>query len=196
MNGSRSILILTLFSVFVSGCRQTMVSGIEAARPEEERVVWDDSVYCFNGRSIVWKDGLCGMVGENGRILCAPVYDEIEFLNFDVALLSRYGTWYLATKDGRIMAENSDRKMLEAGHEAIFEAVSRSDRVYWDDILEKYEAFCSACIDARMSAGSIGTVISLRDGLNAELDNARGHMTPEQIRRFQDIRERYNCLFQ
>ena len=191
MTGIHRISSLLLLLTFLLGCRQAPAPPPLEPQAEDIVPVWDDSVYCFNGRAIVCKDGLFGIVSTDGELVCPPVYDAIEFLNFDVALLSRYGTWFLATKDGRMMAENNDRAKLETGYEDLFDAVTRSDRVFWDGILDQYEAFCNACIDARLSSGAIGQVVSLREGIRAEMENARGRMTPLQKERFLEIRNRY-----
>ena len=70
-------------------------------------------VYCFNQRYIVSESGKYGMTDQQKKEILPIVYDGISFLTDDIALLSRYGSFMLSDKWGRIFAESSSRKELE-----------------------------------------------------------------------------------
>ena len=96
----RTYLLLFFSLPVVHSCQ----AGQVRSEMQETDVFYDDTVYCFNQRSIVTLGSQKGLIDENGTRILAPEWDSIEFLDDEVALLGRSGLWYLCTRDGRFFA--------------------------------------------------------------------------------------------
>jgi len=85
----RLIVIALVFTGLAHSCTNRNAS--EVAEKENQKISYDDSVYCFNGRWRIISNGLEGLSDGNGNVLIEPLYDEIYFLNDNIAVLERSG---------------------------------------------------------------------------------------------------------
>lgn len=171
-------------------CRQASPNSLTSATKD-----YDDSVYCFNMRSIVSRDGLKGITDTEGNILLPLEWDSIEFLDDDVALLSRSGLWYLSTKNGRIFGQGDNASELEASFKETFALMQEDDMRYWDHVLDQLEALSYACI-ANAHKGMNESILSERNKLQLLLDEAPGTaMNKAQEKRLGAIESEFSSLY-
>jgi len=159
-----------------------------------EKTVYEDSVYCFNQRSIVTLGGQKGMVGEGGEVILVPEWDAIEFLDDDVAMLQKSGLFYLCTRDGRIFAESPEVESLERSFRQRLAETLDADLLSWDRVLDQLEVLCDACLACggrRPDAQIIHEDTVLRE----YLDDATGAMTQEQKMRLERIGRKFDSLY-
>lgn len=155
---------------------------------------YDDTLYCFNQRYIVHLGGKAGIIDQNGSVCLKPEWDSAEFLDDDVALLSRSGVFYLATKDGRVFAESSS--VLELiGHvdELLLKAMDDEVR-HWDSILDALEELCDACLISR-SRKVDDNILRAHQALQDKLKGASGSMTTIQQERLEEIVTRFQTFY-
>lgn len=182
------------YSVFFAlvlsvGCSQIRRPG----QAETPVVHYEDSVYCFNGRSIVSSGGLWGLVDQTGQVILEPEWDSIEFMDDDVALLRRDGLYYLCTRDGRFFAENTDAGMLEGSYRELLSAMEYEDLLKWDRVLDRLEALCDACIASR-GIRPDRKVLEEKTALQSELAAASGRMSSHQESRLEQIVAKFNSF--
>ena len=159
-----------------------------------ERVVYEDSVYCFNQRSIVTFEGKKGVVGEQGELILAPEWDAIEFLDDEVALLQKSGLYYLCTRDGRIFAESHEMESLERSFRQRLAEMHDADVLSWNRVLDQLEVLCDACLacDGRKPDSQL---IHEDTVLREYLNNATGAMNQEQKLRLERIGKKFDSLY-
>ena len=155
--------------------------------------VYDDSLYFFNGRYRVTKDGRAGLIDTEGNVLLKPEYDSIEFLSDDIALAGKGSDWWLVTRDGRIFLSGQDADALCDVAQDEYDRMLGQDRAYWDAVLDSLEGLCEAClrIKGRKLQGEMDA-IGRYENLKSMLSAPRGSMTPQQERRLGLIEETFN----
>ena len=160
-----------------------------------ENTAYEDSVYCFNRRSIVTLGGLKGIVDDSGNTVLRPEWDSAEFLDDDVALLSKEGLWYLCTRDGRVFASSASPEELEETHSERLEALLEADILYWDNVLDRLQALCDACISAHGGKRD-ENVIRENSALRHLLEEAPGgSMTGSQQERLDRIEREFKSMY-
>lgn len=176
--------------LLLAGCNHTpAVSGTD-----EPRIHYDDSIYCFNGRSIVSLNGLWGLVDIKGTYILEPEWDAIEFLSDDVALLRRTGLYYLCTRDGRVFAENTDPDILESSYQTFLTEMEYADRQRWDKVLDRLESLCDACI-AGTARRPDSRILQEKAALESELTGISGQMSKQQDERLKQIVDKFNAYY-
>ena len=184
-----------LFALTVSYLVSCMNAGPDVQTPVQEPVTYEDTVYCFNQRSVVSLEGKKGLIDTEGQVVLEPEWDSIEFLDDEVALLSRFGIWYLCTKDGRLFAETSDPGILESSFRALLAEMQDKDSKYWDDILDRLEDLSEACINSR-SKRPDARILRERALLSELLSSGiRGKMSASQTERLDKIVLKFNSLY-
>lgn len=156
-------------------------------------VEYSDTAYCFNGRYIVTAAAGKGIMDENGRIVIDAGYDDIEFLNDDVALLTDSGVFWLATRDGRFFAEDTDPEALVLYYSDLYEGMLRSDALYWDEILDALDRLCDVCIGIKGKRLAENTEsVRTFESLKSKLDGNHGRMSETQRIRLEEIEKRFH----
>ena len=176
--------------LFLVGCQDHPA----IPRVVPQKLVYEDSVYCFNQRSIVTVAGQKGVVDTTGEVVLAPEWDAIEFLDDDVALLQKSGLFYLSTRDGRIFAESLDAESLERSFRQRLSETLDADLLSWDRVLDQLDALCEACVacDGRRPDAQI---IHANSVLQECLNKTSGTMNPEQTERLEQIRKKFVSLY-
>ena len=103
---------------------------LACARSQEtapEAQAYEDSVYCFNQRSIVSAGGLYGMTDTSGTRILPLAYTSLEFLSDEVALGRREGRWYLLTRDGETVRQGDSRRVADDWEAAYESWLQRRD---------------------------------------------------------------------
>ncbi len=155
---------------------------------------YDDTLYCFNQRSIVHLGGKAGIIDDNGNVCLKPEWDSAEFLNDDVALLSRGGVFYLSTKDGRVFAESASvLELIGNSDELLLRAMDDEVR-HWDSILDALEELCNVCLSSR-SRKVDDAILSAHQILEERLQGASGSMTTIQQERLEEIVTRFQTFY-
>lgn len=177
-------------SVWLAAC-----SGPSSRTPADTACTpYDDSVYCFNGRVIVSSEGRKGLVDTLGHVILSPEWEDIVFLDDDVALLGRAGLSCLCTADGRIFAESGDREALEEDYIRLFSEMKDADYRQWDRVLDQLEALCDACLAAK--PGHVDErVLKEKAALVPLLEGIQGHMSEDQETRLVHIEDRFTALY-
>lgn len=191
MTGKRLYRLEWGLALLLSGCRFS--PAVE--EPVPERVPYEDSVYCFNQRSIVTLAGRKGMVGASGETILAPEWDDIEFLDDDIALLRRDDLFYLCTRNGRFFAESSDAALLEQSFRQRLADILDADMRSWDRVLDQLEALCEACLSCENRHPN-ARVIRENTRMQDCLQSVSGEMTPEQKERLAQIEKKFATLYQ
>lgn len=158
-----------------------------------EAVAFEDTVYCFNQRSIVTLDGRKGLIDDSGNIVLAPEWDSVEFLDDEVALLSRAGLWYLCTRDGRIFADGLEVSVLESSFRERLVAMRDQDYRYWESVIARIETLGAACLASsrrHLDEQAVREYAALQDLLKSRV----GTMTRDQQGRLSGIEERFLSL--
>ena len=155
---------------------------------------YDDSVYCFNGCYVVSREGRLGVIDSSGRQILAPEWDTAEFLEDDIALLSRHGVYYLSTDTGRIFAESADPEMLEKEARMRLNEVLYADYQAWNEVLDQLESLSQACL-AGQGKRPGQRIVQARERLLKSLSHVSGTMTPEQESRLDAIVNHFSTLY-
>lgn len=153
---------------------------------------------CFNGREIVQQGGLYGLVKESGEPVLPSEYDAIEFLDNDIALLTRGSSCYLSDKNGRILAEGTQTDSLRGHWTLLVEEVLEEDRRSWEEVVQSYETLCKACKakrGQRLSRREFSSLQALRDAVSRNLRQATGSPTPSQKARLESLSADYRRAF-
>lgn len=162
--------------------------------PAPEALAYEDSVYCFNQRSIVSARGLFGMTDTSGVRILPLSYTSLEFLSDEVALGECEGRWYLLTKDGETVRQGDSRALAD-DWEAAYEAWLQRRDSFWDVALDRYESLCHTCIALALSpdpdAGEVSEAISQLEWLRTYLTGADSKMPPTHRERFRALAARY-----
>lgn len=178
-----------LVALSAVSCRRSVAPS--ASQP----VAYEDSVYCFNQRSIVSAGGLYGMVDKEGNRILPLGYQSLEFLSDEVALGCLDGRWQLLTRDGEIIREGPDRSLSDAYAQAYESWLQRREN-FWNVALDKYEDLCNTCIALRLSghprSAEVSEAVSRLEWLRHYLQGADASMPPAQAERFRELSLRYN----
>lgn len=187
-------LLPFLLLPFCLSCRGGR-TDVPAAVQEHPVVAYEDTVYCFNQRSIVSAGGLKGVIDDDGQVILSPEWDSIEFLSDEVALLSRSGLWYLCTRDGRLFAESGNPSDLETSFRERLAEMQDLDLAYWDAVLDQLDQLRAACLQAssRRVDARIRQERARLDGLLA--DAGRGSMSRAQLDRLGQILSDFNSMY-
>jgi len=161
-------------------------SSSEVSQEEVSCISYEDSTYCFNGRWKIFSNGLEGLSDGQGNVLVEPLFNEIYFINDDIALLERSGLFYLANRDGRVFAEGTDKADLEASASKRYEQMLSEDLFFWDEILDDLESLGRECLSGGHKSRE------MYESLKERLSNAQGYMTESQICRFESIVENFH----
>ena len=151
-------------------------------------------MYCFNQRSIVQLQGKKGLVDVGGRQILAPEWHSIEFLDDEVALLSRSGKWFLCTRDGRLFAEGEDKALLEESFRARLDRMRDVDYRFWEEVLTKLDALGEACLSSKSRRPDAQLRNSYAELLEI-LERRSGEMSKEQKERFEQIVSDFNANY-
>ena len=154
---------------------------------------YDDTIYCFNQRSIVHKDGRAGIVDDLGHPILAPEWESIEFLDDEIALLSREGEYLLCTRDGRIYAQSDSAEALEIDYRERLDTAIEDDIRSWDSVLDKLDFLCTDCL-RRGRRRPDQLVKEAYSQFQQALSEASGQMTQSQQERFEEIVRRFNTF--
>lgn len=180
------VLPICLLFLFCVSCRDA--KSLPEAPPAA--VVYEDTVYCFNQRSIVTLDGRKGLIDDSGACILAPEWDSVEFLDDEVALLSRSGLWYLCTRDGRIFADGLEKSVLEDTFREHLAEMHDQDYLYWESVLDQVEALGDAALASprwRLDDRAVRAYAALQDLLKSSV----GTMTRDQQERLSRLEERF-----
>jgi len=153
---------------------------------------------CFNGCSIVLQGGQYGLVSDDGEEVLPPVYDVIEFLDSEVALLSQKGEYSLCTRQGRILKTGESEETFRATWPSILEEVQEADRRTWEEVLQNYELLCRRCKASRgkrLTRKEFGALKMLQDKVMASLQQATGVPTASQKARLEALSTEYRRAF-
>ncbi|MBR6465672.1 MAG: hypothetical protein IKS82_04475 [Bacteroidales bacterium] len=160
-------------------------SGIVSAQSRQE-------IYCFNQRYICSEGGKFGMLDKQKKEVLPMVYDGISFLTDDIAILSRYGSFLLCDRWGRIFAESSSEEDLEERCQDLYDQVLEEDRLYWEKVLEAYIEFRDSCLRLRGKPNALSQLLPLKQKIGELLSLSRGRMTEDQMARFKSITDGYS----
>ncbi|MBQ9888737.1 MAG: protein kinase [Bacteroidales bacterium] len=162
------------------------LAGIKG--PDASGFRLEDTLDCLNGRFIVSSEGRKGLMDSTGRIILEPVWEEIEFLSEDVAMLSRGGFLQLCGPDGRVFAESTDKKKLMGAFQSLYEKSLFEDMRRWDEVISCLDSLSLACLSDETKEE-----VPLRfEDFRRRLESASGSITKNQALRISEIEERYN----
>ncbi|MBQ9410368.1 MAG: WG repeat-containing protein [Bacteroidales bacterium] len=153
---------------------------------------------CFNGREIVLRDGLYGLETETGETVLPTIYNSIEFLDNDIALLSQGEKSFLCTRAGRILAAGNNTDSLRLVYPEIEARALEDDRISWEKVLDRYRLLCRACKSKRgqrLSRKEYRELQVLNSSVREALDEATGVPTITQKSRLEAISEDYRRAF-
>lgn len=154
---------------------------------------YDDTVYCFNQRSIVYRDSLAGIIDDSGRLIIPTEWDTIEFLDDEIALLSRAGDYFLCTRDGRIFCQSDSAEELESNYRERLAITIENDIRTWDAVLDKLDQLCTDCLRRGKRRPDHQVKEAYRQ-FQETLSEASGQMTSAQQERFEEIVRRFNTF--
>lgn len=164
---------------------------------DAETVSYDEEWYGFNGRTIVRKDSLYGVLDEERRTVLPVVYDAAEFLSDDVLLVNRLGSWLLADRSGRVFEEGPDAAVLRENWQVLYEQALDADRERWDSVLDRFEELCrqgALLRSGHPSAAEMTAFDLLQQELISYLDDTSGRPDEQQQLRFERLVEAYAGL--
>lgn len=131
--------------------------------------------------------GKYGMTDQQKKEIFPMVYDDISFLTDDIALLSRFGSFMLSDKWGRIFAESSSRKELESNFQELYDQVLSDDYSYWEDVIREFETFADKCCKAKKLLNPDSFLLPYRQKIEDLLKMKRGRMTEDQLLRLKTL---------
>lgn len=188
MSGKRSIsLALTFIATLCAmSCRNAAGEHYAPAEDSVPAAVYDTSIYCFNGTSIVMSGGKWGIIDTSGTVILPVVYDHVAYITDDIAEAGEGDIHYLADIHGNILAEarssgNLDEDALAAWAETVTTRLEKS----WDHILDMYEELAQLCSDKDADEKSVQ---AKADEIKLALDEIQGSMSKSQRARFDMIR--------
>lgn len=173
---------------------------VSCASPQESAVLLpiEASWPCFNGCDIVLQGGKYGLVANDGTQILPAEYDSIEFLDNDVALISRDGLYGLCTRKGRILSREGDEASLRGNWPAILEESLEADRKSWEQVLQDYERLCRQCRASRgkrLSRKELARLQVLQSQVLVSLQEAQGVPTASQKARLEEMSAEYRRAF-
>lgn len=186
-------ILAIIVALVAFGC--TSVQKNTTAPSLEKERGYDDTVYCFNGRSIVHREGLAGCIDDAGNEIIPPSWDSLEFLTDDIIMLYRSGLAVLATRDGRIFSGNAAPEDLEGNYEDLYSKMEVADILYWDNVLDRLDILCNKCL-LLPAADRVQdpSVLSESDELRRILQTPRGVMSDAQLSRLSEIENKFLSL--
>ena len=179
-----SVLLLTW------GCGTRAPEPVSETKSDADVVSYDGEWYGFNGRTIVRKDSLYGVLDEERRIVLPVVYDAAEFLSDDVLLVNRLGSWLLADRFGRVFEEGPDAAVLRENWQVLYEQALEADRERWDAVLDRFEELCRRGAMLRSGHPSTAEMTAfdlLQKELMSYLDDTPGRPDEQQQLRFERL---------
>lgn len=180
-------------------CVAAVVGCVAGRKPEVDaylpRTEYDDTVYCFNGRSIVHLGGLSGCIDDEGREIIPPVWDSLEFLSNDIIMLFRAGLAVLSTRDGRVFSESATPSELEKDAESRFSRMQIADVIFWDGVLDRLDSLCNKCLaQPKQSDISDADIMKEVDNIRRILRFPEGKMNETQLARLAEIENKFILL--
>ena len=153
---------------------------------------------CFNGCSIVLSGEKYGLVQDSGEMILPPIYEAIEFLDNDVALLKSREQYFLCDRNGRILGEGDELHLRQEWQEITAECLEK-DRRSWEKVLERYELLlrqCKASRGKRLFRNDFSPLQALKDSVLVSLKSVTGSPTPSQKARLEALSGDYRRAFQ
>lgn len=185
------------FLLFFS-CQEKKTGDDCPAMPEEEKPVCiQEEWYCFNGKKIVRTDKGYGLTDTLGHEIIPAVYGEVVFLNDDIVLLQRLGTWLLSDGNGYIFAESQDREQLVRDSETAYESLLAARRDGWNRIIACYDSLSRSCLEVRsrsVSGTDMLRLESMQQDLTELLGRIHGSPSDDQAETLRRISSRYHTL--
>lgn len=186
-------IVLLVCTAMIASC--TAGRKAESAGIENVPKAYEDTIYCFNGRSIVHLNGLAGCIADDGREIIPPVWDSLDFLSNDVLMLYRSGLAVLATRDGRLFSETASPANLEKEFEERFSRMQVADILYWDGVLDRLDSLCNECLALPESATiRNAAILSQVNEIKQLLQTPQGYMAPAQLARLSEIEDKFLSL--
>lgn len=176
------------------GCGTRVPEPVSETGTDTDAVSYDEEWYGFNGRTIVRKDSLYGVLDEERRTVLPVVYDAAEFLSDDVLLVNHLGSWLLADRFGRVFEEGPDADVLRNDWQTLYEQALESDRVRWDHVLDRFEELCrqgSLLRSGHPSAAEMTAFDLLQEDLMSYLEDTPGRPDEQQRLRFERLAGTY-----
>lgn len=161
-------------------------AGCGRTREPVPKPEFDTETYCFNGTSIVSKDGRWGIADTSGNIVLPLRYDNVAYVTDEIAAASEGTLRYLIDRGGNVIAETVSDTMLS--DEALMdwaEEVSAGIREKWDRVLDSYAELARLCSASGTDKDSI---TSKAGEIREMLEEISGSMSRDQLSRFEMIR--------
>lgn len=153
---------------------------------------------CFNGCRIIQQGGKFGLVTDDGKEILPSMYERIEFLAEEVALLSLQGEYSLADRSGRVWARSHEEDSLRKAWPALLEKTLDEDRRSWEEVVHSYEQLCRSCKarrGQRLSRREFASLKALQDSVMHCLQQASGVPTASQRARLDALSAQYRRAF-
>ena len=168
----RSFIVCIYFIVFAlaaASCSQGIRSGD-----------YDLSQDCFNGVTIVGRDGKYGAVDSSGKEILPVAYDDLWFLTDDIAAAFSGSGCEFFDRRGVRLAWADDASGLSADELlARYEKQRRIAAAKWEKVTVAYEYLCT-----RVSEGAgLEEVKKLSEAVRAELRCAEGDAYMDETQR-------------
>ncbi len=169
-------------------------------------IEFDHFDYCFNGCAIIDNGGLYGLLATTGKLLLPAEYNSIKFITPELAAATKGGCTVIVNNLGYVLEQTTLPPDSIAHNLSKYEELLRkkqiSDESYWNNLLDRYEALCNCCIEAKIVAKSSGRshrqnsvilqeIVKEAMAIGAMLDESSGQMTPPQLERFNTINDKY-----
>jgi WG containing repeat len=136
------------------------------ASAQETSKAYDKIGRFHNGVAFVWKDGLVGVIRQNGKEVIRPEYQKIGNFGSDgIAVTTKDGMIGLINRDGKVLAPNvyesiapfrGSRALTKKG--GLYGIINKQGKVLIDN---KYE---------KLVVGRYGDVRAIKDGQEILLD--------------------------
>ena len=165
-------------------------AGCGRSNEPVQKPTFDTETYCFNGTSIVSKDGRWGIADTTGSIVLPLRYDSVAYITDGIATASEGRLRYLIDSRGNVLDETtSDTALSDEALMKWAEDVSSRIRGEWDRILDSYADLARLCNAAEPDNDSIRA----RAGeIRSMLEEISGSMSKDQRARFDRIRGERN----
>ncbi len=190
MKGNVRFEYIISLLLLVTGCND---GGSGVAKSEAQENIPEewlaDATDCLNGYLIISDYSGYGIIDTAGHIVSQPIYSELFFLTDDIAAGYESGYWNFINSDGKIVArsEGEDSENADSLLQAYNDALSSQDAV-WEDIVERYEDFCSRCATEDVTVDELKV---LADSIMLKAHCADGFMSDVQKRRAEQAYSKY-----